>query len=351
MRIGIDLRFLLPGRVGGSEVYVRNLLAALAQTARDHKFLVFTNDQNSHSFGLENAPHFSETTTWRQNAPLDVLFFPGTTINPLRTPVRSVVVVHDIQHVYFPQHFSLRERFRRWRRDRPSALRADRVISVSEYTRQALLETYRLPPEKVVAVYPGVSAAFFRRRSPTALDALRRRYRLPKRFILYPARFWPHKNHPRLYQALRILRERASLAVELVLCGDTPQDSLPQGVISLGRIPAEALPLLYQAAAALVFPSLYEGFGLPLLEAMAAGCPVACAQAGSLPEVGGQAAHYFDPHEPEAIAAALQRVLCDDGLRTGLVKRGLARARRFSWQRTARQTMDVLLDKDTDGHA
>ena len=159
-------------------------------------------------------------------------------------------------------------------------------------------------------------------------------------FLLYPARRWPHKNHERLFEAFGLLRrERPEL--RLVLTGGGDFSGVPEGVEARGHVPRDELVSLMQRASALVFPSLYEGFGLPPLEAMACGCPVASSDAASLPEVVGDAARLFDPNDPAAIAEAVRDVLADP---QPWIERGLAQASRYSWDETARATDAVYAE-------
>ena len=150
-------------------------------------------------------------------------------------------------------------------------------------------------------------------------------------FLLYPARRWPHKNHERLFEAFALVR-RAHPELRLLLTGSAEQGALPAGVESLGLVSGEELVSLYRRASALVFPSRYEGFGQPPLEAMACGCPVACSSAASLPEVSGGAARLFDPDDADAIAAAVEELLADPAPWT---ERGILRAASFTWERSA----------------
>jgi glycosyltransferase involved in cell wall biosynthesis len=197
------------------------------------------------------------------------------------------------------------------------------LIAISEHARQTLLGRYRLEHERVRTIHLGLDHD---RLTP---GAAQREF-----FILYPANAWPHKNHPTLFEAYGLLQaERPGL--RLVLTGSGHERlALPDGVESRGRVPDSELVDLYRRAAALVFPSLYEGFGLPPLEAMACGCPAAVSNATSLPEVCGDAAAFFDPHSPEEMAGAVGRVLDDP---EPYVARGLARAALFSWDECARE--------------
>jgi glycosyltransferase involved in cell wall biosynthesis len=206
------------------------------------------------------------------------------------------------------------------------------VIVLSEFVRDRAIEKLRLRPGAIRVVPPGVDHARFR-----PGDAER------EPFLLYPARPWPHKNHGRLFEAFALLRsERPDL--RLVLTGGGDFSSLPDGVEARGHVPWDEVIASMRRASALVFPSLYEGFGLPPLEAMACGCPVACSNAAALPEVVGDAARLFDPRDPRAIADAVLEVLADP---QPWVERGLAHAQRYSWDETARLTDAVYGELST----
>jgi len=202
------------------------------------------------------------------------------------------------------------------------------VIAISEHARETLIERHGLAPERVRAIHLGLDHERFR---PDG------RPREP--FLLYPANPWPHKNHERLIEAFALVRsQRPELRLVLTGSGHDPAPA-PEGVETPGRVTDDELVDLYRSAACLVFPSLYEGFGLPPLEAMACSCPVAVARATSLPEVCGDAAEYFDPFSTEDMAAAILRAL--DGRR---VEAGLARAARFTWDACARAHDAVYCD-------
>jgi glycosyltransferase involved in cell wall biosynthesis len=204
------------------------------------------------------------------------------------------------------------------------------VIAISEHVKETIVERLGVPPERVRPIHLGID---LERLSPG--DEAR------EPFLLYPANGWPHKNHRRLLEAFALLRrERPEL--RLVLTG-SGLDKLPstEGVEVRGHVPRDELVCLYRSAATLVFPSLYEGFGLPPLEAMACGCPVAASDAGALPEVLGDAARMFDPTDPDAIAACVAAVLDDP---EPLVKRGLERSRSFSWDACARRHDEVYAE-------
>jgi glycosyltransferase involved in cell wall biosynthesis len=244
-------------------------------------------------------------------------------------PQPRVVTLHDTQHLDLPEMFPRAERAFRavaWHRSLRSAAR---VIALSEFVREHAIARVGLDPSRLRVVYSGVDHSLF---SPVAGER--------ESFLFYPARAWPHKNHARLFEAFARLRRRRP-DLRLVLTGGGDHGALPDGVEARGFVPAETLRDLYRTASALVFPSLYEGFGQPPLEAMACGCPVACSDAAALPEIVGGAARLFDPHSPEAIAEAVEDVLDAPAPWVAL---GLERAARFSWDATARETDAVYAE-------
>ena len=344
MRVGISLLTLVPGVVGGSETYARELTRALARVGElEYEAFVPTLAPDAadglptsvvHEYRASTSTAGRLAAMARAGAApgqirarldldrLDAIHFPLSVMIPPVAQPPAATTVHDLQHELYPQFFSRAELTYR-RVVYGQTITASRiVIAISEHARQTLLERYRLEPDRVVTVHLGID---HERLSPGS------ERREP--FLLYPANPWPHKNHARLFEALALLR-RDRPELRLVLTGTGHVGDLPGGVENRGRVPPDGLVRLYRTAAALVFPSLYEGFGLPPLEAMACGCPVACSNATSLPEVCGDAAEYFDPTSPEDMARAMSAVLADPA---PLVERGLARAREFGWERCARE--------------
>jgi len=258
---------------------------------------------------------------------LDAIHFPLSVMLPPVERPPAATTVADLQHEEHPEFFGRPElAYRRlvygW-----TIRRSQIVITVSEHARRTLLERYRLEPERVRTIHHGVDHHTF-----TPGDTAARR-----ELLLYPARPWRHKNHGRLFEAFARLRsERPQL--RLVLTGEGDFGTLPAGVEVRGRVSRAELVQLYRSAAALVFPSLYEGFGMPVLEAMACGCPVACSRAAALPEIAGGAARLFDPRDAGEIAAAADDVLREP---EPWIARGLERAGRFTWDACARAHDEV----------
>jgi glycosyltransferase involved in cell wall biosynthesis len=340
---------LVPGVVGGSETYARELARALARVGElDYEAFVPPVAPDAADglptrviaeWGARTSTAGRATSMARAwLAPgrlrralrlekLDALHFPlSVMLPPPGGAVPAAVTVHDLQHELYPEFFSRPELAYRRVLYRQAVTRSKVVIAISEHARRTLLDTYWLDPERVVAIPLGIDH-----------DGLTPGTESRDAFLLYPANPWPHKNHERLYRAFALLR-RERPGLRLVLTGTGHAATLPEGVESRGRVPYDELVSLYRTAAALVFPSLYEGFGLPPLEAMACGCPVAASNATSLPEVCGDAAAYFDPLSPEDMARAVAAVLDDP---VPYAERGLKRAQVFSWDVTARAHEDV----------
>ena len=262
----------------------------------------------------------------------------------------SVLTVHDLIFNLFPKQH---KRLNRWYLNLALPLycrRADRIICVSESTKADLLRTWKIDGEKVFVVYEAADDRF-RPVPDSDVVAVRAKYGIPERYILSVGTIEPRKNLGRLLDAVQILRRTGS-AVNLVLVGRLGwlyDDFLTKleafefadAVIRCGYVPDEDLPAMYSGATATVMASIYEGFGLPVLESMACGTPVVSSFASSLPEFGGDAARYFDPLNTEEMAATIGEVWRDDALREHMRDLGLVQAAQFSWRQTARHTIDV----------
>jgi len=278
----------------------------------------------------------------------DVLHSPDF-IPPLRRSCRSVITVHDLGFLHYP--CTLTGASRRYYSQIGRAVRsADRIIAVSECTRDDLLQLVQADPGKIDVVFEAADPSFTPVESDAALAAARRRLGVERPYLLFVGSFEPRKNLVGLLEAFALVRREQD--VELALVGHKGWLYEPMfdrlntlGLESVVRIVEDVrsheLPAIYSAARALAFPSLYEGFGLPALEAMVCGCPVVASDRGALPELVGQAGLLAPPEEPSALADALRRVLTDEHLRADLAGRGLERARMFSWSRAAHETLAV----------
>ena len=337
--VGIALLTLVPGELGGSENATRGLLRGLASAGTlDYRVFVppvapdageglptevVSEYRRAHSLPERLAAMSLAAVRpgpiRRHFADAKLVHYPLTiTIPPARVP--RVVTLYDLQHLDLPQMFPRAERAFRALAYHRSVRSAARVVVSSAFVRDRAVGGLGIDPGLVRVIPFGIDhGRFFPGNEP----------REP--FLLYPARAWPHKNHERLLHAFSLLR-RVRPDLHLVLTGGGQLAAPPKGVEIRGHVTADELVSLYRRASALVFPSLYEGFGQPPLEAMACGCPVVCSNAGSLPETCGTAARYFDPEDVDQIADAVLEVLADP---EPWRQRGLERAAGFTWERTA----------------
>lgn len=354
MRIGVNALYLIPGGVGGTEIYLRHLLDALAAVDPENQYVLYTNRETGSELG-PRAPNFlvHEMPVRAQNRParilfeqfrlplrrdgIDVLLNPGFTM-PLAAPCPSVTVFHDLQHLRHPEYF-------RWF-DRPAwqfllgaaARRSTRLIAVSHATAADLKLFYG---KEASVVHHGVDPRF-----------LEMKRQDPAPFLLCVSTLHPHKNLARLVEAFAGFRAKRP-EFRLVIPGmrgffteqlerRIAELGLANAVELLGWIPREELMRLYERAWAFVYPSTFEGFGMPVLEAMAAGIPVACSAIPPLEEVAGGSVLLFPPADTDSLVEALERITGDAGLRAKLAIEGRERAREFTWERAARETLTVL---------
>lgn len=350
-------------RRGGIASYVSHLLPALAalDPATDYRVLRSRRDPTRKEAG-EN---FRRATLWTPchhrlerwtlgvevaRLGLDLLHSPDF-IPPAFGARRFVITVHDLNFLYFPQFLTDESRRYYNRQIAWAVRRADHILADSEATRADLIRLLGVPPERVTAVHLAADPAF--RPLPFPLvEATLARYGLKRGYLLFVGTLEPRKNLPGLLTAYRILLDRGDVEAPLVVVGGRgwlygevfarlEELALTDRVRFLHDVPDGDLPALYNGAALLATPSFYEGFGLPALEAMACGTPVVISDRGSLPEVVGEAGIWVNPEEPEAIAAGMMRVLKEEGLRDQLREAGLLRAGSFTWEKTARKTLEV----------
>jgi glycosyltransferase involved in cell wall biosynthesis len=273
------------------------------------------------------------------------------------------VTIHDLTDLRVKKYGLLRTAYRSLV-NLIAAHVADHVVTVSENSKRDIVRLLHIPESKVSVVYNGVSEDFHPLDHKECKDYLESTYSITGEFLLAPGGLSRNKNVPGLLAAMRLLKQKGRLE-KLVLLGDTEdreakyvasdlhQAKLDGTVVLPGFVPREDLPAFYNAALLVAYPTLYEGFGMPVLEAMACGTPVVTSNNSSLPEVAGDAALLVNPRSPEEIADAIQRLLRDETLRADLSTRGLLRARQFTWEQTARKTLGLLtevrLGKNTQG--
>ena len=364
MRIAIDARKLRDYGIG---TYVRNLLRHLARIDQTTEYVVLcppAESETVRAFGenFRTVPEAARGYSVREQItiPMDLrrervdLFHAPHYVLPPLTPCKSVVTIHDCIHLRFPQYLPHRigyayARAALW----IAAHRSSHILTVSEQSKRDILDYFSVPPRKIDVIYNGIDERFSEAPPEDDVERVRERFQLNHRFVLYAGNIKPHKNLERTIIAFHLLRKSGEFDdVKLVIIGDeiakyaalrhaVHRYKLHKYVRFFGFVPDQTLAILYRLASVFVFPSLYEGFGLPPLEAMASGTPVITSNVSSLPEVVGDAAMLVDPLEPEAIANALRRVLTDGDLRESLRQRGLLRARHFSWERSIRRVREI----------
>jgi glycosyltransferase involved in cell wall biosynthesis len=364
LRIGVNALYLIPGGVGGTEIFLRGLLGGLAEVDPDNEYFVFTNRETGPDLvpGAANFHHTPQPVAgrfrpgriaWEQTVlplaaarrRLDLLLNPGFTA-PLLASCPMVTVFHDLQHRRHPEYF-------RWF-DLPAwrlllyqaALSSDRLVAVSEATRRDLLHFYpSVQATRVHVIHHGVEERVF------AVGRLRRQS-APEPFLLCVSTLHPHKNIDRLLRVFASLASRHP-DLKLVLAGmrGFHAEAIDRAIARLGLqdrvrltgwLAREQLLELYRRAHACVYPSTFEGFGLPVLEAMAAGIPTACSAIDPLREIAGEWAVLFDPHDDAAMARALLKVIEDEPLRRRLEQQGPGRAAAFSWRKAAGAYLDLF---------
>ncbi len=378
IRVAIDVR-----RIGdfGIGTHIRNLIHGLGRLDRQNQYLLVTHEPSTSALkGL--GPNFERVHFAPPRHPLlrraafplflrrlaaDVYHIPLNAV-PLAMPRPYVVTVHDMSSLIYPQPMPGGVRIWRFRR---GLRRAARVIAVSEATRRDIVDVLGIPAGRIQVIYNAPDPAFRRpeapviacvgedreTRYPEAMKRILDRYQIGFPFVLYAGTIRPQKNIPRMVEAFSVARadlDRHPLyhGLKLIIIGDeiskaadvrraVIQSRVEHSVRFLGFVPIATLRVFYQAASVFVFPSLYEGFGLPPLEAMACGTPVVCSALSSLPEVVGDAAVFVNPENVFDIARGMKEALLDQTLRSTLVQRGFEQLRRFDWDRTAAEVLEA----------
>ncbi len=369
MRIGINAQLYSSSasyRNAGISRYIRDLVNAIATYRDNHEIHIFLKGSESKEFpndlyihqGCESTNNPLLRVCWEQTIlpllikklGLDIIHSPAYVL-PTVCPCKSVVTVHDLSFIRFAQYFPLFQRYYLSYFTRMSVRKADAVIAVSEHSKQEVMKLLHVPENKVFVTHEGVNPIFM---PVSAADKARvcERYGIRENTVLFVGTLEPRKNILTLITAFDIVRKAFNQRCSLILVGGKGwfykeffefirQLGIDDSVRFLGYVPIKDLPAVYGAATVFVYPSLYEGFGLPPLEAMACGTPVITSNTSSLPEVVGDAGIMVDPHDVEALANAMLQVLGDSDLRREMSARGIERAKQFSWQETARRTLNV----------
>lgn len=370
MKIAIQAADLDAERIDGTRVYILNLLKHFGELDSSSEFLIY----HKKKFNPElTPPYFSNYRVIKKPFPFfwtqsrfaweiwkdkpDVLWMPMQAL-PFwrRKELKTVVTIHDLAFKYFLDHFPRKDLRRlNWFSDY-AIKKADKIIAVSQSTKKDILKFYpRVKEEKIKVIYHGFDQEVFQKSVPEKdLEIFLRDYGLkPKKYILYAGAIQPRKNLETLISAFEIFKTQNASDVKLVLAGEKAwlweetvkkalRSPFKEDIIMPGKLKFRDLGRLMRGAAIFVLPSLYEGFGIPVLEALAAGVPVICSRNSSLPEVGGEAAVYFDAGSAEELAEKIGKVLADENLRNEMAKKGEEQLKKFSWEKCARETLEYL---------
>ena len=370
MLVGIDASRAVAARPTGTETYSRRLIQALLALESPHQFrLYFRDSPPAGDFAGADLCAIPFPRLWTHarlswemiRHPPDALFIPAHVL-PIVHPRASLVTVHDLGYLHFPETHPRLQRLYLDLSTRWNGRAAAHLLADSRTTKADLVTHYGIPPEKITVAYPGCDETLAPVRDPVAIEAVKARYSISGDYFLYLGTLQPRKNLIRLVQAFaQSLIPNPQLVVSaaepspthLVLAGkcgwlyddvfaEVHRLGLEGRVLFPGYVPHEDKAALLSGALAFVFPSLYEGFGLPVLEAQACGCPVITSGTSSLSEVARDAALLVDPSDTSAIAKGMQRIATDPALRKSLIERGLANARRFSWTACAQTVLSVI---------
>lgn len=371
MTVGINTLFLIPGKVGGTETYTRGLLSALNGIDYKNKHIIFCNKENYSSFSRYSkknsrvlapiqATFRPARILWEQiilpfqvlQQKVDVLISMGY-ICPLFLPCKSIVVIFDLNWFFHPEEFSLLNKLFWKHLVTWSARRADLIITSSENSKRDIINVLKVSPKKVKVVLGGINRNFYKPvRDKKRLEGVKKKYSTGDHFILTVSAAYKFKNLHKLIESFGDVSKKVS-DVKLLLVGlggrgkqetirRIKELNLEEKVVIAGWVPNEDIPVLYSAADLCVHPSLYEGFGFPVLEAMACGCPVVSSKSASLPELVGKAGIVVDATNKKVLSQGILRVLKNKGLKQMLIKKGLKRSKYFSWENSARNTKKIL---------
>lgn len=370
MRIGVDVRCLMESQYSGISEYTYNLLTNLLRQDQRNEYVLFYNSAQAVSIPDFPYPNVTVkafqypnklfnlgmrflkfTAVDRLIGGVDVFLTPNFLFLNLSNRCRKVLIVHDLSFDLYPEFFTLKKKL--WHRlIGPQALcrQADVIIAISKNTKQDLINRYQLEPKKIKVIPPGISEKFFEPIDPGQIDTVKKKYLLPPRYLFTLGNLEPRKNITTLIQAFEKMKPSDC---RLLIAGGRGwkyrqlyqqwrRSPARDRIVFLGYVDAADKPALYRLATMFVYPSIYEGFGLPPIEAMAAGTPVITSFGSSLPEAVGDAALMVDPYNVEELTQVMQQLADDQGLAAELVKRGKQRSQSFHWQPAAKAILEII---------
>jgi glycosyltransferase involved in cell wall biosynthesis len=361
MRICIDMRPAL-SRPTGVGTYVQNLVQALSEIDHQNEYLLFSSSWKERYNPVQYPSHFKiQDHHWPVRLlnfgwnhlsfppielvlgkPVQVAHSPTPLVIPSRK-ARSVTTVHDLYFFTHPQH-TVREMKQDYPRlVKKHCLRSDAIIAVSDHTKRQLIDVLEVPSSRIYTIKHGIDPFFLERAPLVETTEVLARFRIPGPYLLFVGTQEPRKNLAMLLRAYRNLREELFLVIAGSQGWGMEQIDFPKGVLQTGYVSKSDLRALYQRAAAVVFPSIEEGFGLPLLEGMASEVPLLASRISAFQEVCNNSCLYFDPNEEQELMEQIRSVLHSDELRENLVAKGRERVKKFSWKDSAQKTLDLYM--------
>lgn len=375
MKIGIDIRNIGKKRTG-DEVVFFNLVKNLAESDFSHTFLLFTDildekvlEKIKHDLGISNKSNFeivslkaSNKFIWNSFAlpkylnrnPVNIYLTQYITPFFVGKKIKIITVIHDISFNFFPQFIKKSDLFFLKLLIPFSLKRADKIVGVSKFTRDEILKFYKINPNKVDWIHNAISQNFLQTPSRDKLDSVRKKYNLPEKFLLYLGTLQPRKNIPTLVEAFSKIQPKFP-DVKLVLAGNRnahnfdrsidkviSENGLEGKIIFSGYIDEDDKPALFKSAEIFCFPSFYEGFGIPILEAMSMEIPVIASEIPAHLEIAGNSVLYFKPHDPSSLAEKISTLLDSEVLKKSLIENGKKRVLKFSWRKTASKFISIL---------
>lgn len=377
LKIGIDIRCLMsPTRTGVAE-YTHELLNAIFKIDKENQYYLFYNSYNE---VFEHIPLWSGNnlhyiaTNWpnklfnasikilgwpkldklvSRHGKLDYFFSPNLNFTALSKHVKPILTVHDLSFKFFPQFFSIKQKLWHWAiNPKKQCQQADSILVLSENTKRDIVNYYKISSEKIKVAHGGLAEIFGR--PPADKEKVKQKYNLPNRFILFLGTVEPRKNIIGLIEAFERVYSSLSIPYSLVIAGSgrgwknkeiydrALASPLRDKIEFIGYVEYAEKPALYSLADLFVYPSFYEGFGFPVLEAMACGVPVITSNRSSLPEITNNATYLVNPNRPAELADAIVKMLTDNNLREHFKKAGLEQTKKFTWEAAAKQWMDLI---------
>jgi glycosyltransferase involved in cell wall biosynthesis len=365
MKVVVSLRAHRPKTQGGMGDYIEGLIPWMGKIAKQRKDELYLltaffnhglykdNSENIYCCLLKNPEnYFEEIDEWINRINPDVVFYPlAYPVSELVKKRTLVTCIQDLQHEFYKNFFSAGNLALRYKFYDDSAIYSKRITTLSEHSKSTISEIYNINPERIDVVSPALDEGLSWDPFPADIEKTLRRLGLQPGYLFYPANFWPHKNHEIIFRALKKLQKNGINRLKLVLTGQLPPKpkevanliakyELKERVIHLGYVDKHDLPSLYWGAAALIFPSYFEGFGIPILEAFKSKCPVIASKATSIPEVAGDGALYFDPNNEEQLTHHILTILGKRENLEDLLLRGLRRLEKYSYKNSAENLWD-----------